>query len=245
MGTNVGEGNVAVLDTARWVFWHRRRFVFLPKQRVEWKVCQSSTAYGFTWAVRDTWCFVPMEEKQVYHDVVSPLMPEFFTSSTDFYLPQGELHGKRQITNQQKAQYLLNVTLRDLFLSEVLIHKYQCREIAHAPIEQFIWHSWVSLVQVEQTTMKNSHGGDERTLKATYTSTKTGAHTHGSCPRSCQALRLWLSASQLHKMWNHPFPSAFCLADGFSLLCSSQCTHTSRLDFRASAGKATWGGNLG
>lgn len=67
-------------------------------------------------------------------------------SSIDFYLPQNELHGKRQITNQQKAQYLLNVALRDLFLSEVLIHKYQCREIAHAPIEELIWHSWVSLV---------------------------------------------------------------------------------------------------
>lgn len=111
-------------------------------------------------------CFVPLEEKQVYHDVVSSLLPEFFTSSTDFYPPQDELHGKRQITNQQKAQYLLNVTLRDLLLSKVLVHKYQCREIAHAPIEELIWHSWVNLVQVEQTAMKNSHGGGEGALKA-------------------------------------------------------------------------------
>jgi len=65
------------------------------------------------------------------------------------------LHGKRQLTKQQvansalavqKPQYLLNVTLRDLFLSEVLVHKYQCIEIAHTPIQQFIWHSWVNLV---------------------------------------------------------------------------------------------------
>lgn len=112
------------------------------------------------------WCFVPLEEKQVYHNVVSSLLPEFFTSNIDFYPCQDELHGKRQITHQHKAQYLLNVTLRDLLLSKVLIDKYQCREIAHAPIEELIWHSWVNLVQVEQTAMKNSHGGGEGTLKA-------------------------------------------------------------------------------
>lgn len=93
------------------------------------------------------WCFSPLEEvQQGYHDVVSPLLPEFSTSSVDFYLPKDELRGKRQLTNQQKPQYLMNVTLRDLFLSEVLVHKYQCIEIAHAPIQQFIWHSWVQLV---------------------------------------------------------------------------------------------------
>lgn len=40
------------------------------------------------------WCSVPLEEKQVYHDVVSPLLPEFLTYSIDFYLPKDELHGK-------------------------------------------------------------------------------------------------------------------------------------------------------
>lgn len=71
------------------------------------------------------WCFVPLEEQQQgYHDVVSPLLPELSTSSIYLCLPKDELHGKRQLTNQQKPQYLLNVTLRDLFLSEVFVHKY-------------------------------------------------------------------------------------------------------------------------
>lgn len=92
------------------------------------------------------WCFVPLEEQQGYHDVVSPLLAEFSISSIDFYPPKDELHGKRQQANQRKTQYLLNVTLRDLFLSKVLVHKYQCIEVAHAPVQQFIWHSWVKLV---------------------------------------------------------------------------------------------------
>lgn len=106
-----------------------------------------STAYGFIRWWWDMWCFAPLEEEQQgYHDVTSSLLPEFSTPSIDFYLPKDELHGKRQLTNQQKPQYLLNVTLRDLLLSKVLVHKYQCIQIAHAPVQQFIWHSWVKLM---------------------------------------------------------------------------------------------------
>lgn len=92
--------------------------------------------------------------------MVSPLSPLFSTSSIDFYLPKDELHRKRQLKSQKKPQYLLNVTLRDLFLSEVLVHKHQCIEIAHAPVQQLIWHSGVELVKVEQAAKINSHGGD-------------------------------------------------------------------------------------
>lgn len=72
-----------------------------------------------------------------------------------FYLLKGERDGKIQLTNQQvansastveKPQYLLDVTWRDLFLSEVLVHKKQCIEVAHAAIQQFVWHSGVNLV---------------------------------------------------------------------------------------------------
>lgn len=116
------------------------------------KICFSAQEEGGMKCMSVQYCLFiyidssALEEKQVYHDVVSPLLPEFFTSSIDFYLPQDKLYGKSQITNQQKAQYLLNVTLRDLFLSKVLVHKYQCREIAHAPVEELIWNSGVSLV---------------------------------------------------------------------------------------------------
>lgn len=95
------------------------------------------------------------DEQQGNHGVDSHLLPEFSTSSTDLYLLKGEWNGKRQLINHQvansasaveKPQYLLNVTLRDLFLSEVLVHKQQCIQIPHAPIQQLIWHSWINLV---------------------------------------------------------------------------------------------------
>lgn len=94
-------------------------------------------------------------ERQGNHNVDSHLLPEFSTSTTDFYLLKGEWNGNRQLINHQaansastieKPQYLLNVTLRDPFLSKVLVHKQQCIQIAHAPIQQLIWHSWINLV---------------------------------------------------------------------------------------------------
>lgn len=94
------------------------------------------------------------DEQQGNHDVDSHSLPEFSTSSTDFYVLKGERNGRRQLINQvansastaEKPQYLLNVTLRDLFLSKVLVHKQQCIQIAHAPIQQLVWHSWINLV---------------------------------------------------------------------------------------------------
>lgn len=101
----------------------------------------------------------------------SHLLPEFSTSTTDFYLLKGERNGNRQLINHQaansassieKPQYLLNVTLRNPFLSEVLVHKQQCIQIAHAPVQQLIWHSWINLVEVEQTTKEKKHTTEMR-----------------------------------------------------------------------------------
>lgn len=52
--------------------------------------------------------------------------------------------------------YLLNIVLRDFFLSEMLVHKVQCVEISHAPIEHFIRCSRVEFVQLKQAGKKDS-----------------------------------------------------------------------------------------
>lgn len=45
-----------------------------------------------------------------------------------------------------KMWYLLNMALRNLFHSKVLIHKEKSIDVAHSSIEHFIWSTEVNLI---------------------------------------------------------------------------------------------------
>jgi hypothetical protein len=54
-----------------------------------------------------------------------------------------------------KTGYLLNMALRNLFLSKVLIDEKKSIDVAYSSIKHFIWNMGINLIQVNQPRNRN------------------------------------------------------------------------------------------
>lgn len=52
----------------------------------------------------------------------------------------------KTLLNPTELDYLLNMALRNLLLSKVLIDKKQSKDVAYAAIEHFIWYVRINLI---------------------------------------------------------------------------------------------------
>lgn len=157
------------------------------------------------------WCSVPLEEvQQGYCDVISPLLPEFFTSSTDFYLPEDKLHGKRQLKKSAEATVPVEWDFEGSFpfpsaCSQIAVHR-------DSPCARTAVHlALVSQACVDGANYKEKfiweRLGDTQTHvnKQWDWSSKTWfVPSWCLCPGRCQA-SLWVSAFQLCREQNRSF----------------------------------------
>lgn len=164
--------------------------------------------YGWWGSV---WCSVPLEEvQQGYCDVISPLLPEFFTSSTDFYLPEDKLHGKRQLKKSAEATVPVEWDFEGSFpfpsaCSQIAVHRDSpcARTAVHLALvsracvdganykEKFIWER---LGDTQNHVNKQWDWSSKTWLVPSCC----------LCPGRCQA-SLWVSAFQLCREQNRSF----------------------------------------
>lgn len=63
---------------------------------------------------------------------------------------------KKHPLKPTKLYYLLNMALRDLLLSKVLIDEKQSEDVAYAAIEHFVWCMGINLIQVHEPRNRNT-----------------------------------------------------------------------------------------